>query len=172
MIGCFLERVFVKLHLSLSGFSPEKNMLPPYYAHKVMQKLRTWWMDIKAWPCIHPERRMGIREWLWDTLALWNSFWASAAVSSRAGSMLTWITTWNFSVGSHGLPATVSCFRGTVPIPGPLFQVCPLNLLSTLTYTESKNSDCSNTILTTVFAFWTDPHTKIWFRQVSVKKCC
>lgn len=134
MIGCFLERVFVKFHLSLSGFSPEKNILPPYFAHKVMEKLRTWWMDIKVWPCFHPEMRMGSREWLWDTLALWDSFRASAAVSSRAGSILTWIMRWNFSTGSHSLLVTVTCFRGTVTIPGPLFQVCPLNLLSTLTY--------------------------------------
>lgn len=162
MIGCFLEHVFVKLHLSLSGFSPEKNILPPYFAHKVMQKLQTWWMDMKVWPCIHPEMRTGSREWLWDTWALWDSFWASAAVSSRAGSILTWIMRWNFSLGSHALPATVSCFRASVTIPGLLFPVCPLNLLSTLTYTESKSSDCSNNILTTGFCLLAKPPHKNW----------
>lgn len=36
LIGCFLEGAFVKLHLSHSEFSLEKNMLPLYFAHKVM----------------------------------------------------------------------------------------------------------------------------------------
>lgn len=139
MIGCFLDRVFVKFHLSLSGFSPEKNTLPPYFAHKVMQKFRTWWMDIKVWPCFHPEMRMGSREWLWDTLALWESFWASAAVSSRAGSILTWIMRWNFSVGSHSLPATVTCFRGTELSLGHYFK-CVLWTFWVLWLTQSQRA--------------------------------
>lgn len=37
------------------------------------------------------DENRGVKYWLWDTLALWDSFRASVAVCSRAGSMMAWI---------------------------------------------------------------------------------
>lgn len=126
-------------------------------------------MDIKVWPCIHPEMRMGSREWLWD-IGFMRQFLSkcSCELQGRIHPDM-----------NHGMKVLyrqpcITCyshwFQGTLTIPGPLFQVHPLNLLSTLTYTESKSSDCSSTIMNNFFAFWTNLHTETGFRQISMKK--
>lgn len=103
MIGCFLERVFVKLNLSYSGFSLEKNMLSPCFAHKVMQKFRMWWMDIRMWPdygLVFTLRwEQGFKEQLCSSLALWDSFWTNTAVSSRPGAAVVCIIKVKFLYG-------------------------------------------------------------------------
>lgn len=109
-----------------------------------------------------------MREQLWDNSALWESFWTSAAVSSRPGSMLAWIIKMKF-LNREPLITSYSCFRGTDTFPRTSFQARPLNLWSTLAHTESKPGIAAILFWLLSLPFEKSPSQNWSFRQVSVK---